>query len=375
MSQRESLWWKAAILRAAQKLGMILHRLPSPTPPSYSHEFSVPAILSEIPGTFKIYLYTPKDYQDHESGKKYPLLLNFHAGGFTHGCGTDDCRWFAAVTEVTGAIVASVDYRLAPEHPFPTAVEDGVDAILWLVSQADRLAIDIDRGIALSGFSSGANLAFTVPLKIDQLRQSRSQDNIHPPETPQINWSTFDKLKFTAIVSWYPPTNYTISRAERNATNPRPEMGLPRYLTNLFDHSYLYPPSCERDILVSPALATDEQLIRAFPRDIWIYTCEYDDLCEEGRQFAERLKMLGVKENSTTARGTSSDSEVIDDDGLAAGESTDGVKVVRYFMIPGVRHGWDKSPNPLWENKTATIYYRQAVEGLRVSWSNDNEIG
>lgn len=51
-------------------------------------------------------------------------------GGFTLGAETDDCRWFGAVMEMTDALIATVDYRLAPEHPFPTAVEDGVDAIL-----------------------------------------------------------------------------------------------------------------------------------------------------------------------------------------------------------------------------------------------------
>jgi len=150
---------------------MVVHRRAKPTPPIHSHQYSFHTTLSDRPGEVTVYLYVPKDYEQRRSDKKYPLLVNFHGGGFVVGCGTDDCRWFATVLEMTDAIVASVDYRLAPEFPFPTAVDDGADAVLWLVSQAEELGIDLDRGIVLSGFSAGANLAFTIPLKLDSLRQ------------------------------------------------------------------------------------------------------------------------------------------------------------------------------------------------------------
>ncbi len=216
--------------------------------------------------------------------------------------------------EMMDITIATVDYRLALGYPFPTAIEDGADAVLWIVSQADRLGIDVDRGIVISGFSAEANLAFTVPLKLHQLNK-----DVH----------------IAGIISWYPPTNYTLSRPERNATNPRPEAGLPGYLTSLFDQSYLHPSGCESDILVSPALAMDEQLTRALLRDIWIYTCEYDDLCDEGKKFAERLGKF---------------------------------KIVRYNMIPGVPHAWDKAPNSLWVNEIAREKYHHAVMGLKELW-------
>ena len=345
---------------------MVLHRRAKPTTPIHSHQYSFHTTLSDRPGEVTVYLYVPKDYEQCKSDKKYPLLVNFHGGGFVVGCGTDDCRWFATVLEMTDAIVASVDYRLAPEFPFPTAVDDGADAVLWLVSQAEELGIDLDRGIVLSGFSAGANLAFTIPLKLDSLRQHSL--NPEPSNAVGIDTNTISLIRQTnivGIISWYPPTNYTVSRAQRNATNPKPALGLPTMITSIFDQSYLYPSGCEHNILVSPALATDEQLARALPRDIWIYTCEYDDLCDEGKKFAERLQLLGDPLESSQGE----DRESADWGDQDPPSTAQGKKVVRYEMIPGVPHGWDKRPF-VSENLVALEKYKGAVEGLRELWSD-----
>ena len=351
---------------------MAFHRLAKPTPPIHSQQTSFPATLSEHPGDITVYLYVPKNYKRDKSGKKYPLIVNFHGGGFTLGCGTDDCRWFATVMEMTDVIIASVDYRLAPEYPFPTAVDDGADAVLWLVSQAEEFAIDLDRGIVLTGFSAGANLAFTVPLKLDLLRQhSLNSEPSNPGDIDAKTKCLLDRTRIVGIMSWYPPTNYTLSRLERNATNPKPALGLPTTLTYLFDLSYLYPSGCENDVLVSPALATDEQLARALPRDIWIYTCEFDDLCEEGKTFAERLHLLGEKsESSTDLQNGTTETEIAERTSTATNVDTQNRwerKVVRYEMIPGVIHGWDKMP-ALSANIVAIERYKEAVESLRKVW-------
>jgi acetyl esterase/lipase len=91
--------------------------------------------------------------------------VNFHGGGFTIGQASDDARWADAVVRNCNAVVVCVEYRLAPKYPHPTAVEDGVDAILYLIANAEQLGIDPDR-IAVSGFSAGGNMAFTVPMKL-----------------------------------------------------------------------------------------------------------------------------------------------------------------------------------------------------------------
>ena len=92
-----------------------------------------------------------------------PVLLFFHGGGFVIGSiQTHDilCR---ELSRLSGAAVVSVDYRLAPEHPFPAAQNDAWDAYVWLRSQADALGLDGER-IAVGGDSAGGKLAAVCAL-------------------------------------------------------------------------------------------------------------------------------------------------------------------------------------------------------------------
>ncbi len=87
-----------------------------------------------------------------------PALVFFHGGGFVVGsaAGYDPiCRYVAAKS---GCVVINVDYRLAPEHPFPCGIEDAIDAFLWVHKHADELNIDRNR-IAVGGDSAGAKLS------------------------------------------------------------------------------------------------------------------------------------------------------------------------------------------------------------------------
>jgi acetyl esterase len=93
-----------------------------------------------------------------------PALLYFHSGGYVFGgLNTADalCRTVAADA---GCAVVSVSYRLAPEHKFPRAVHDAIDALYWLHDEADHFAID-PRRLAVGGESSGATLAAVCAMK------------------------------------------------------------------------------------------------------------------------------------------------------------------------------------------------------------------
>ena len=88
------------------------------------------------------------------SGAALPVLVYFHGGGWTIGdLDTHDvlCRTLCVQT---GMVVIAVDYRLAPEHPFPAAVDDVIDAVHWVASRADDIGIDPGR-IAIAGDSAG----------------------------------------------------------------------------------------------------------------------------------------------------------------------------------------------------------------------------
>lgn len=87
-----------------------------------------------------------------------PVLLYFHGGGFTIGSIASHDTLCRVLADLSGCAVVSVGYRLAPEHRFPTAVEDAWDATLWLVREGRALGLDTTR-IALGGDSAGGTLA------------------------------------------------------------------------------------------------------------------------------------------------------------------------------------------------------------------------
>jgi len=118
---------QAQIWRSLMAIGMFIHRLAPPRPPPPSFSRVLPTAISPRKGWVRIQFYVPKDY-DHQKSlrkKKFPVVNNFHSGGFTLGTATDDDRWAQTVVEECGAVVASVDYRLAPEHPFPPPSKTG----------------------------------------------------------------------------------------------------------------------------------------------------------------------------------------------------------------------------------------------------------
>lgn len=150
-------------------IGMKFHHLAEPRPPRPNFKIVIPSRLSPRGGTFKLVFYVPDSYFTADEEYRYPVVVNFHGGGFTLGTGTDDARWAASVVAEVEAVVVSVEYRLAPEYPFSVGVEDGTDAVIYLASHAEELRLDPER-MALSGFSAGGNFAFTVPLMLHDLQ-------------------------------------------------------------------------------------------------------------------------------------------------------------------------------------------------------------
>jgi len=104
-------------------------------------------------GNILLRIYVPE-----KSAVPLPIVIWMHGGGFVFG-GLDNfdgvCR---AVAKLSGAIVASVEYRLAPEHPHPAAVEDAFAALEWAVANAASFGGDPER-VAVAGESAGGNLA------------------------------------------------------------------------------------------------------------------------------------------------------------------------------------------------------------------------
>ena len=126
-----------------------------PLPMGRVEGLQLPGPAGAIPARF----YVPRG----EARRPRPLLVYFHGGGWVIGdLDTHDglCRFLATNADVA---VLSVDYRLAPEHPFPAAVEDAHAAFTWAAAEAQRLDVDASR-IAVGGDSAGGNLAAAVSL-------------------------------------------------------------------------------------------------------------------------------------------------------------------------------------------------------------------
>lgn len=110
-------------------------------------------------GPIPVRFYYPR------KGATLPLLLYFHGGGFVYGgIASHDkiCRWLA---DGSGAAVASVDYRLAPEHKFPTPLDEAVAVLDWAIASAVELGIDPKR-IGMGGDSAGASITVGTALTL-----------------------------------------------------------------------------------------------------------------------------------------------------------------------------------------------------------------
>jgi len=219
-------------------------------------ERSVPGPAGEIP----VRLYWPG------GAGPFPVLVFFHGGGFVV-CNLDShdgvCR---SLANGAGCVVVSVDYRLAPEHPYPAAPEDCYAATEWVAAHADELDIDPAR-MAVGGDSAGGNLATVVALM--------ARDKGGPT------------LRFQLLV--YPVTNrnFKTGSYKENADG----YFLTREMMQWFWQQYT--PSEERaaEPYASPMRAKD---VSGLPPGLCI-TAGFDPLRDEGEAYAAKLRAAGVE--------------------------------------------------------------------------------
>jgi acetyl esterase/lipase len=214
-----------------------------------------------------------------------------------------------------------------------------VEAIIYLSERAEELGLDINN-FAISGFSAGGNMAFSVPLRLHAeilaSQKGRDADANSVYSGREVEGEVLaGTLK--AIVAWYPSVDFTRPRPEREAIPARPDLMMPKFFTDLFDASYLQPPTLDYSSpYLSPGVAPAE-LLRELPDTIMIYPCEFDGLKIEAAAFRKRL------------------------------EEEIG-KTVRWREVEGVPHGWDKSPNPFRAPVNVDEYYKDACDALRVAY-------
>jgi acetyl esterase len=220
---------------------------------------------AEVPGpsdapAVPVRIYTPK-----ASDTALPALVYFHGGAFVIGDMYLEEHRCLRLAADGGCVVVSVDYRLAPESPFPAGVEDCYCALAWVGASTKELGIDIDR-IAVGGASAGGALAAAVA----QMARDRSgvplalQMLIYPVIDDRMETSSMKAFSATPV--WNSGSN-----------------------AQMWDH-YL---GVKRDYVsnyAAPGRATD---LADLP-PAYVMTAEFDPLRDEGIAYAQRLMQAGV---------------------------------------------------------------------------------
>jgi len=242
---------RAERLREAR---IVAHRPPLPMARVESVAIPGPA------GAIGARLYVPE-----EVGGPSPLLVYFHGGGWVIGgldTHDDPCRFLAARS---GVRILSVDYRLAPEHPFPAAAEDALAAYEWTTANAERLEADSGR-IAVGGDSAGANLAASVCLM--------ARDAGLPPPAMQLLIYPVAETAGTSSSRRTFGEGFLLTRGDME----------------WFEDHYL-PPGVDR---TDPRVALLEAPDLSGLPPAYVATAGFDPLRDEGEVFAQRLREAGV---------------------------------------------------------------------------------
>ena len=227
----------------------------NPTPVGRVEDRRIPGPAGEIP----VRIYTP------EGSGPFPLVAFFHGGGFvlcsleTHD---ELCR---AMCRDAGAVVVSVDYRLAPEAKYPAAADDCYAATVWCAAHAAQLRADPAR-LAVAGDSAGGNLAAVTALRARDLRgpQIRHQVLIYP-----VTQSECDTPSYRENAQGY---------------------GLTAEAMRWFWAHYLESPAQGREPYASPAHAGN---FAGLP-PATVITAQYDPLRDEGEDYAAQVRAAGV---------------------------------------------------------------------------------
>ncbi|MDT7565509.1 MAG: acetyl esterase [Pseudonocardiales bacterium] len=216
---------------------------------------TVPGPAGEIP----VRVYTP-------AGEgPFPVVVYFHGGGWVIGdldVVDQPCRQLASAA---GAIIVSVDYRLAPEHRYPAAFDDSYAATVWVGAHAAEIGGDPAR-LAVAGDSAGGNLAAAVALA--------ARDRGGP--------------ELAAQLLIYPVTDFNFGTASYQ--DNREGYVLTKGSMQWFWAHYLGAQDLDKDPYACPLRA--DSLVGLPPA--YVATSEYDPLRDEGEAYARRLEEAGV---------------------------------------------------------------------------------
>ncbi|SNT38106.1 Acetyl esterase/lipase [Actinomadura meyerae] len=237
-----------------------------------------------------------------------PGLVYIHGGGFVLGSVDlyrDDTT---AIAAEVGAVVVSVEYRLAPEHPFPAGLEDCYAALTWTAEHAAELGIDPAR-LAVGGESAGGGLSAAVALLArDRGGPALCFQLLGVPELDD-RLDTPSMRAFTDTPIWHRPNaelswDYYLGEGVRGTAGVSP---------------YAAPARAEDLSGLPPAYVT---------------TCEFDPLRDEGLAYAQRLVQAGVPTEIHHYPGTFHGTNLVPQAAVARRMHTDRIGVLRRALHP-----------------------------------------
>ena len=240
---------RASLDRGAPTLDLI-------TPDVAVYDRTVPGAV----GPRRARVYVPASAPSSDA----PGLVFFHGGGWVVGSIESHDRLCRALAHRAALVVVSVDYRLAPEHPFPAAPDDAIAATRWVLENAALLGMDPAR-IAVGGDSAGGNLSAVVALAL--------RDDARRPA-------------FQVLI--YPATDLT--RALPSHALFRDSFFLSKAAGDWYLGHYLPEPADATKPLASPLFVAD--LSRLPPA--LVITAGFDPLRDEGKAYADRMREAGV---------------------------------------------------------------------------------
>ncbi len=205
-----------------------------------------------------------------QPGTQLPLLVYYHGGGWVLGDLDSAHGVTASLAARSGCAVLSVDYRLAPEHPFPAAVDDAFASLQWANANAKKLEIDPER-IGVGGDSAGGNLAAVVSILARDAGgpSLRFQLLIYPATDPGAETASMRRLA----------TGFLLESKD---------------MLWFWDH-YCPDPKHRLDVRAAPLRVPDA----AGLPPAHIVLAELDPLIDEGQAYADRLESAG---NRVTCR-------------------------------------------------------------------------
>ncbi len=205
-------------------------------------------------------------YSDEaDISKLRPAMVFYHGGGFIQGDLESHNEVCAKIAKWSGAIIVAVDYRLAPEHPYPAGVDDAIAAYEYIVSNAEALGIDA-KTIGVGGDSAGGNFAAVVCQQILKSggQLPKFQVLVYPTTDGNMNSESINQLEFAYL--------------------------LPKARMTWYRDQYAGEFSDYDEPKFSPIFASD---VAGLP-DAYIVTGGFDPLVDDGIAYAEKLGSAGV---------------------------------------------------------------------------------